>query len=84
MRDGALGLTMNVDGPGFSANALEHGCAPFFSETPSESHFGLGLNIASLLCERHGGSLSLANRPEGGARVVARFAMNVPDECAGS
>ena len=84
VRDGALVLTMDDDGPGFSANALEHGCAPFFSETPSESHFGLGLNIASLLCERHGGSLSLANRPEGGARVVARFAMDAPDECAGS
>lgn len=84
VRDGVLVLTMDDDGPGFSANALEHGCAPFFSETPSESHFGLGLNIASLLCERHGGSLSLANRPEGGARVVARFAMNAPDECAGS
>ena len=84
VRDGVLVLTMDDDGPGFSANALEHGCAPFFSETPSESHFGLGLNIASLLCERHGGSLSLANRPEGGARVVARFAMDAPDECAGS
>ncbi|OUO89560.1 hypothetical protein B5F40_10470 [Gordonibacter sp. An230] len=86
VREGMLALTVDDDGPGFSAEALERGCAPFFSETPSESHFGLGLNIASLLCERHGGSLSLANRPEGGARVVARFAMDTPysDGCAGS
>lgn len=77
--EGALVLVVEDDGPGFSAAALDHGCAPFFSETPSESHFGLGLNIASLLCERHGGALSLENRPSGGARAIARFAMTFPD-----
>lgn len=78
VREGALVLIVDDDGPGFSPAALDHGCAPFFSETPSESHFGLGLNIASLLCERHGGALSLENRPGGGARAVARFAMSSP------
>lgn len=73
-----LVLVVDDDGPGFSAAALDHGCAPFFSETPSESHFGLGLNIATLLCERHDGTLTLENRPGGGARTIARFAMTLP------
>ena len=69
-----LVLIVDDDGPGFSPEALANGCAPFFSEAPSKDHFGLGLNIAAMLCERHGGSLALANRGQGGARVVARFA----------
>ena len=73
VEDDALALIVDDDGPGFSPEALANGCAPFFSEAPSKDHFGLGLNIAALLCERHGGSLALANRAEGGAQVVATF-----------
>ena len=79
VRDGFLVLTVEDDGPGFSPAALEQGCAPFFSESPSKDHFGLGLNIAALLCDKHGGSLTLGNRAEGGARTTARFAL---DFCA--
>ena len=78
VRDGFLVLTVEDDGPGFSPAALEQGCAPFFSEAPSKDHFGLGLNIAALLCDKHGGSLALGNRAEGGARTTARFALNFP------
>ena len=76
VRDGFLVLAVEDDGPGFSPAALERGCAPFFSETPSKDHFGLGLNIAALLCDKHGGDLALENRAEGGAR--ARFALIFP------
>ncbi len=68
-----LVLTVFDDGPGFSAEALQQGCEPFYSENKNEGHFGLGLNISHLLCEKHGGSLTLSNRPEGGAQIVARF-----------
>lgn len=78
VHDGYLLLIVEDDGAGFSAAALERGCAPFFSETPSKDHFGLGLNIAALLCDKHGGSLVLENRPEGGARATARFASIFP------
>ena len=78
VRDGFLVLTVEDDGPGFSPAALEQGCAPFFSESPSKDHFGLGLNIAALLCDKHDGSLTLGNRAEGGARTTARFALNFP------
>ncbi|MFR8009899.1 MAG: sensor histidine kinase, partial [Gordonibacter urolithinfaciens] len=78
VRDGFLVLAVEDDGPGFSPAALERGCAPFFSETPSKDHFGLGLNIAALLCDKHGGDLALENRAEGGARATARFALIFP------
>ena len=76
VRDGMLALFVEDDGPGFSPEALEYGCAPFFSERKDAVHFGLGLNIAATLCERHGGTLELRNGPRGGACVVARFAVD--------
>lgn len=40
---------------------------------PGVSHFGLGLTICKTLCEKHGGCLTLQNRPSGGACVTASF-----------
>lgn len=70
---GRLLLTVSDDGPGFSREALRHATSPFWSEekTGAQGHLGLGLNIASLLCERCGGALELGCAPEGGARVTA-------------
>ena len=70
-----LVLVVSDDGPGFSPRALRDGCLPFFSEDKSAGGFGLGLSIARLLCEKHGGSLELANGDGGGARVTARLAV---------
>ncbi|MDO5377539.1 MAG: HAMP domain-containing sensor histidine kinase [Clostridia bacterium] len=71
--EGNLVLTVRDDGPGFSQEALLHATSPFWSEekTGKQGHLGLGLNIASLLCERCGGTLALFNEPEGGTRVRA-------------
>ena len=77
VRDNQLTLIVEDDGPGFSAAALERGCAPFYSEAPSAEHFGLGLNIASLMCEKHGGGLLLQNLESGGARTVAQFSLGL-------
>lgn len=70
-------LVVEDDGPGFSAEALHRATEPFYSSARDAEHFGLGLNICALLCEKHGGAVELANRDEGGARVVARFSVEL-------
>lgn len=66
------------DGPGFSPAALAHGCERLFTDDSSraerdgERHYGLGLSTASEAACAHGGSVELANRPEGGAVATIR------------
>lgn len=73
MREGELVLRVSDDGPGFTPEALRRGCDPFFSENKSAVHFGLGLNVSSILCGLHGGALDLANGEMGGACASATF-----------
>ena len=70
---GVLTLVVTDDGPGFTPEALHRGCDPFFSENKSAEHFGLGLNVSSVLCGLHGGKIALAKAETGGARVIATF-----------
>ena len=77
LSQGALSITITDDGPGFSAKDLLYAAKPFYTSgrcTDDATHFGLGLYICSLLCQRHGGLLSIANGPTGGARLQAVFA----------
>ena len=69
-----LRFTVADDGHGFPREALKRAAEPYYrAEGPSGSHFGLGLTICQLLCKKHGGSLTLGNRPQGGAEVTAAF-----------
>lgn len=70
-----LVLTVSDDGPGFSQEALALATRPFYTQSRpgGDVHFGLGLNIAKTLCERHGGALRISNGENGGARVTASF-----------
>lgn len=70
---GILTLVVTDDGPGFTPEALHRGCDPFFSENKSAEHFGLGLNVSSVLCGLHGGEIALTNAETGGARAIATF-----------
>ena len=73
-------LIVEDEGPGFSPIALTRAGEPFFSE--KEGGMGLGLSVVRGICEAHGGSLDLASRTTGGARVRATFARTPPsDEC---
>lgn len=66
--DGELELVVTDDGPGFGDVALKRAAEPFWGESKGAGgHLGLGLYVARLLAEKHGGSLELA-RAEGGAR----------------
>lgn len=67
-----IDLIVEDDGPGFSAEALKHGADPFFTTKGGEGS-GLGLAMVYDHVSLAGGSLRLANRPTGGARVVLRL-----------
>lgn len=70
-------LLVSDDGIGFSSSDLEKATNPFYKskEYRHDFHFGLGLNICKVFCEKHGGVLTLSNQISGGALVVAEFAM---------
>lgn len=68
-----LVVRVRDDGDGFSPEALRRACDAFYSENKSAEHFGLGLNVSSVLAELHGGGIELANGPCGGACVTATF-----------
>lgn len=78
--DVRLELVVTDDGRGFTAEALHHGCDPFYSEAKSAEHFGLGLNIARTLARLHGGAVELGNLAGGGACVTATFAVDTNEE----
>lgn len=78
--DVRLELVVTDDGRGFTAEALHHGCDPFYSEAKSAEHFGLGLNIARTLARLHGGAVELGNLEGGGACVTAMFAVDTNEE----
>ena len=67
-------ITVEDDGPGIDPEFLPHVFEPFrqADASPRRAHdgLGLGLAIARHLVELHGGSMSAANRDEGGARLT--------------
>jgi signal transduction histidine kinase len=69
----AVEVTIDDNGPGIPAEELARVFQPFYRVEGSRSRetggVGLGLAIAQSLVERHRGSLTLANRPEGGLRA---------------
>lgn len=71
--DTGLLLSVSDDGKGFHKNSLHRATNPYFTEEINHSeHFGLGLYICKLLCERHGGYLKIENTSNG-AIVSAYF-----------
>jgi two-component system, OmpR family, lantibiotic biosynthesis sensor histidine kinase NisK/SpaK len=71
LENGMLYFYIKDDGTGFDKRALQNAKKPYF--TTEKGHFGLGLTICKLLCEKHGGSLELTNGINGGAIACASF-----------
>lgn len=65
--DGGVALTVLDRGPGIPDETLRHLFDPFFTTQPEGVGTGLGLTLAYDLARQHGGELSAANRPDGGA-----------------
>lgn len=76
-KDKNLLITVADDGKGFDPRALKIATDPFYTtEKKSEgNHFGLGLNISKILCQRHGGGIILKNQIDGGASITVSFRM---------
>ena len=70
-----LTLIFLDDGPGFSPNDLKAAVRPYYRGDNSEksTHFGLGLYICDLLCQKHGGTLSIENNSQGGAKITVEI-----------
>ncbi len=73
--EGKFCIIVSDDGNGFSDEDLEQVTKPYYRDKTGagELHFGLGLYICKVLCEKHGGNISAANDKDGGAKVTASF-----------
>ena len=73
--DGMLTIEVEDDGPGVPPGELERVFEPFHRGEPSRNRetggVGLGLPIARNIFRAHGGDVTLANRPSGGAKATA-------------
>lgn len=65
-------LTVEDDGKGFTEKDLEKATTVFYSSDKEEQHFGIGLSICRIFCEKHGGLLDVSNNKKG-ACVTAKL-----------
>ncbi len=75
-RDGLAVITVTDSGPGVPEEHLARVFDRFFSYRPEDgddAHTGLGLAIVRAVAQANGGSVTAANRPEGGAVFEVRL-----------
>lgn len=79
IQQGTMKITISDDGPGFSDEALYKAVLPFYRGEvwDASEHRGLGLYVCKVFCEKHEGSLQVANGPYGGGSVTASFRTQV-------
>lgn len=68
-------FSVSDNGNGFrSREAIERAAEPFFrDDKDSQTHFGLGLYICRIMCEKCGGTMKIRNNENGGATVEINF-----------
>ncbi|MDQ7250417.1 sensor histidine kinase [Dongia sedimenti] len=78
----AVELLVDDDGPGIPPEKREIVFEPFARLEPSRARTtggaGLGLAIVRNLIESHGGTVGIANAPDGGARIIIRLPLFKP------
>ena len=65
--DDTVEVCLRDNGPGIDPASLAHVFEPFFTTKAVGKGTGLGLAISYGIVERHGGTLTAANHPDGGA-----------------
>ena len=73
VEEGQAVLRFADHGPGIAPENLKRIFDPFFTTKPVGKGTGLGLAISYGIVERHGGTLTAANHPEGGALFTLRL-----------
>lgn len=69
VEDSILNISVQDSGPGFTEEAIAHGCEVFFMEDRSRQgteHMGMGLYNVQCVAHRHNGTVILSNTESGG------------------
>ena len=74
----AMVIALHDNGPGIAPEAMSRIFEPFFTTKPVGKGTGLGLSISYGIVERHGGTLTAHNHPQGGAEFVLRLPVAAP------
>ncbi len=74
-----LKITVQDDGMGFTDKALQSASEPFYRDEKKQNsmHFGLGLYICRIICEKCGGKLDISNTKTGGKVTAIFFCENI-------
>lgn len=72
-KDSLFLISVKDDGKGFSEEDLRQATNMFYGKEKGSEHFGIGLGVCRLLCEKHGGFLQISNNEFSGAYVIAAF-----------
>jgi heavy metal sensor kinase len=78
--NGSIALRVSDEGPGFPSELLPVAFERFSrtNEARTEGSAGLGLAIVDAIARAHGGSVTAANRPAGGAEVTISLPVDSP------
>ena len=68
--NGSVRVEVADNGPGVPAALRDRILEPFFTTKPVGSGTGLGLSVCHSILAAHGGSISVDDRPGGGARFI--------------
>ena len=71
-------ISLHDNGPGIAPEVMFSIFEPFFTTKPVGKGTGLGLSISYGIVERHGGTLTAHNHPQGGAEFVLRLPLIKP------